>query len=118
MADPYRSRTWSCASVMSGAASLTLSVSFLAPDGRGRDLSSLAPLEHVEEPARFRAARHDRPHVDDAAAFDDVIRVEVVDGERRVVAEDLDRVADRERAVGFRLEDRVLLVEAIDGERG
>ena len=51
-----------------------------------------------------------------AAALDDVVRLEVADRERRVVARDLDRVADPQGARRVGEEDRVLLVEPVTSE--
>ena len=101
------------ASVMSGAGSLMTGLSFWSlTSGRGPGRSA-ASLEQVQQPARLGAARHDRPDVDHAVVLDHVVGLEVADRERGVVAEDLDRVADAQRAGRVHVEDRVLLVEPV-----
>lgn len=44
-------------------------------------------LECVQQAAVLRAPRDDRPDVDDSVAFNDVVGVEVIDGERRVATQ-------------------------------
>ena len=44
-------------------------------------------LERIQEAAVLRAPRNDRPDADDSVAFNDVVGLEVIDGERRVATE-------------------------------
>ena len=92
IAAPYKSRTRSCASVISGAGSR-----MMGPASAGGTAASVLsrPARAVEQPARFRPARHDRPDVHDATVLDDVVGIEVADRERCVVAQDLDRSPTR-----------------------
>jgi hypothetical protein len=71
---------------------LSLNVLFTMVD-RVRDPRSTV-LECVQQPAVLRAPWEDRPDVDDFVAFNDMVDVEVADGERRVAREQLHRAAD------------------------
>ena len=58
------------------------------------------------------ASREDRPDVDDSALFDDMVDIEVADGERRVAWEQFHRVAHFQWTGIVGVEDPVFLIVA------